>query len=112
MGTWLASNGQSFYGTRGGPWKPTQSIASTRKGNAVFLHLLRSEDRRVELPDLPAKIMSATLPDGGKVEVRQQGGKLLVTLAARWLDPNDTIVKLELDRSAMDIPVLEMTNSE
>ena len=29
MGAWLARNGESIYGTRGGPWKPTQAIVST-----------------------------------------------------------------------------------
>ncbi len=41
MGAWLARNGESIYGTRGGPWKPTQAIVSTRKGNTVFVHVLR-----------------------------------------------------------------------
>lgn len=106
MGAWLAKHGESIYGTRGGPWKPTQSIASTREGNTIFLHLLRSEDGRVELPDLPVRIQSASLPGGGKVEVSQQSGRLTVTLPKASLDPIDTIVRLELDRTALDIPVL------
>ncbi len=31
MGAWLKKNGESIYGTRGGPWKPTKAVASTRK---------------------------------------------------------------------------------
>lgn len=106
IGVWLAKNGESIYGTRGGPWKPTASIASTRKGNAIYLHVLKSENGRVELPALVAKIKSATLLNGGSVKSSQQDGKFLVEIPAPSLAPMDTIVKLELDRPAMEIPAL------
>jgi alpha-L-fucosidase len=106
IGAWLAKNGGSIYGTRGGPWKPTPSIASTRKGSTVFLHILRSPDGRVELPALPAGIKSAALLDGGKVEFSQENGLLIVTVPKASLDEMDTIVRLELEGSAMDLPAL------
>ena len=106
MGAWLERNGESIYGTRGGPWKPTQSHASTRKGNTIFLHLLRSADGRVELPDLPVRVQSASLTSGGKAEVIQGGGKLTIIVPQSALDPVATVVKLELESSAMNIPVL------
>ena len=105
MGAWLAKNGESIYGTRGGPWRPSPVLASTRKGNTVYLHVLRSSDGHVELPALPAKIQSATLLGGGKVTATQQDGKLVVTIPKASMQPIDTIVKLELDRPAMDLPV-------
>ncbi len=40
VGAWLDKNGESIYGTRGGPWKPTKAIASTRKANLIYLHIL------------------------------------------------------------------------
>ena len=40
MGEWLKKYGETIYGTRGGPWKPGKSLASTRKGNTIYLHLL------------------------------------------------------------------------
>ncbi len=30
-----------LYGTRGGPWKPSTHMVSTRKGDKIYLHLLR-----------------------------------------------------------------------
>jgi alpha-L-fucosidase len=107
IGAWLAKNGRSIYGTRGGPWKPTRSIASTRKGNTVFIHVMRSEDGRVELPAIPAKIKSASLLGGAKVQFSQKDGNLLVMIPPSSLDPIDTIVRLQLKGSALDIPVLE-----
>lgn len=106
IGVWLAKHGDSIYGTRGGPWKPTKAVTSTRKGNTVFLHVLKTDDGRVELPALPAEIKSAALLDGGKVEFSQDGGKFSLVIPQGALEPVDTIVKLELDRPALELPVL------
>jgi alpha-L-fucosidase len=106
MGAWLAKNGDSIYGTRGGPWKPTKALVSTRKGNRVFLHVFRSDDGRVELPNLPRQVKSATRFGGGTVKLTQAAGKLTLTLDPAALDPLDTIIRLELDGSAMDVPVM------
>jgi alpha-L-fucosidase len=106
VGDWLAKNGESIYGTRGGPWKPSPAIVSTRKGNTVFLHVLKSETGQIELPALPAEIKSAALLNGGKVEFSQKDGKLIVTIPVQALDPLGTIVKIEVDRPAMELPAL------
>jgi alpha-L-fucosidase len=106
VGNWLAKNGESIYGTRGGPWKPTKAIASTRNGNAIYLHVMNSENGRVELPSMPAQIKSATLLSGKTVSASQQDGKLVVEIPAASLDAVDTIVKLVVDRPAMKIPAL------
>jgi alpha-L-fucosidase len=111
MGAWLKQNGQSIYGTRGGPWKPTKTLASTRKGNSIFLHVFRSEDGRVELPDLPCKVKSAALLAGGSVKVTQKNGKLELILNQAALDPIDTIIRLKLDGSAMSIPAMSITRA-
>jgi alpha-L-fucosidase len=108
MGAWLAKNGEAIYGTRGGPWKPTNKIASTRKGSTIYLHLLRADDGRVELPDLPRKVKAASLLNGGEVKSSQAGGKLRLAFDRAALDPMDTIVRLELDGSALDVPVISL----
>jgi alpha-L-fucosidase len=106
MGAWLKKYGASIYGTRGGPWKPTESLASTRKGKTIYLHLLRPEDDTVALPDLTRKIKSAALLRGGKVNFTQRDGRLTLTLNKAARDPIDTVVRLNLDGSAMDLPAL------
>jgi alpha-L-fucosidase len=108
IGAWLARNGQSIYGTRGGPWKPNLSLVSTRKGNIVFLHILRSDDGRLELPALPAVIQSAALLAGGKVKFSQENGKLIVTVPKKALNKIDTIVRFKLDSDALKIPAIDM----
>lgn len=108
MGAWLKRYGQTIYGTRGGPWKPTRALASTRSGNSIFVHLLRPEGATITLPDIPAKIVRSELLSGGSATVRQQGGQLTITLspapAASDIDP---IVRLELEGSALDLKPVE-----
>ncbi|SPE51192.1 Alpha-L-fucosidase (fragment) [Verrucomicrobia bacterium] len=104
VGTWMRVNGESIYGTRGGPWKPTDAIASTRKDRAIYLHVMKSKDGRIELPAIPAKIKSASLLNGQKVAFDQEDGRLLLNIPRASLGAIDTIVKLELDRPAMEIP--------
>ncbi len=40
LGAWLTTNGESIYETEGGPFKPNEYAASTRKGNKIYLHIL------------------------------------------------------------------------
>ena len=110
MGAWLAKNGASIYGTRGGPWKPSSTITSTRSGSTVFLHLLREDDGAVELPDLARKVKSAALLGGGKVKFSQTGGKLSLGFNKADIDPIDTIIRLELDGSAMDLKAMDLAS--
>jgi len=106
MGQWLDKYGQSIYGTRGGPWKPTKDLASTRKGDVVYLHILRMTGDSVTLAGLARKIKSASLLTGGKVDVKQAAGRVVVTIPASDRQAIDTLVKLELDGSAMDLKPL------
>ena len=44
VGEWMKVHGESIYGTKGGPYKPTDRIASTRKGNNIYLHVMKWPD--------------------------------------------------------------------
>jgi alpha-L-fucosidase len=109
VGAWLKKNGESIYGTRGGPWKPTKSIATTRKGNFIYVHVLRNEGNPVELPNMDRDITSATLLNGGQnVKFTKHDGALILEVLSGQRDTGDTVVKLELKDSAMDLPVSEL----
>lgn len=110
MGAWLKKNGESIYGTRGGPWKPTPVMGSTRKGSVIYLHLLREDDGVVELPALPHQVKKARLLGGGKVSVDRNGSSLKLSFDKTKIDPIDTIIHLELDGSAMDIPAINLAS--
>jgi len=109
MGAWLAKNGESIYGTRGGPWKSTKTLASTRKGSTIYLHVLTAPKSALTLPPLPRKIKAASVLSGGKVAFNQTDQAVEITLPVQRIDPIDTLIKLELDGSAMDIPAVSVT---
>lgn len=109
VGVWMKANGASIYGTRGGPWKPTAALASTRKGKTIYVHVLKWPDGPVKLPDIPAKIVSVKLLDGGPAEVRQSENRIEISVAPARRDASDTVVALQLDTEAMKIPALEFT---
>ena len=115
MGEWLGEYGKTIYGTRGGPWKPTESLASMRKGNTIYLHLLGWNGKTITLPNIPRTINRSSVLTGGKVRVDPavthppaHGAQLLLPQeASRAKEPQiDCIVKLELDGSAMDLDPL------
>ncbi|MFO1498338.1 MAG: alpha-L-fucosidase [Verrucomicrobiota bacterium] len=97
MGEWLSRNGESIYGTRGGPWRPIAGASSTRKGNVVFVHFSRKSGGNVALPDLGCSIQSAGLLGGGSVRCTRQDGKVLLSIDPSNLEPTVTTVKLVLE---------------
>lgn len=103
IGDWLAKYGESIYATRGGPYKPTLSLASTRKGNTVYLHLTQWPEDTVTLPPLPAKITKSSVLTGGTAVVKQTSDALEISVPASDRQEIDTIVALELDRPALEI---------
>ncbi len=105
VGAWMKVNGESIYGTRGGPWKPTPALTSTRKGSVVYVHVLKADGDRIELPALPRKIKSASVLGGGKIEAETAEGKFILHLPVKR-NPLAMVIKLNLDGSAKDIPAL------
>ncbi len=107
MGAWLASYGETIYGTRGGPYEPTRRYAATRRGNVIYLHLLKWKGDTFELPPLGAEIAESSLLTGGRVDVQNRSDKLVVKVAPPDQSPIDTIVKLVLKGDAMAIPPIK-----
>jgi alpha-L-fucosidase len=104
MGAWLGKYGESIYRTRGGPWKPTKAVASTRRGESIFLHVMKWEGDSVSLPALPATVRRAHVLTGGKAQFHQERDKLVISVSPKQQDSIDTVIRLELDRSAMTLP--------
>ncbi len=107
VGAWMEVNGESIYGTRGGPWKPTPQIASTRKGSVVYVQILKAAGDMVELPALPLHIQSASLLGGGEIKAEVTGGKFILHLPDQR-GPLATVIKLELAGSVMDLPAITL----
>ena len=103
MGAWLAKYGESIYGTRGGPYKPTKSAVSTRTGNTVYVHITAWPEATLKLPPLGAKIVKSRALTGGEATVNQTEAGVEISVPASSRQEIDTIVALELDRPALGI---------
>lgn len=108
MGEWLKHYGESVYGTRGGPWMPTPDYVSTRKGDTVYLHIFKWSSDTLALPALPKEITRAMLLTGGNVTINRTSDEITLYVPIANRQPIDTVIKLTLKSSAMDIPVIHM----
>lgn len=95
VGRWMATHGESVYGTRGGPVPPRAWGVTTRRDRQVFVHILNWPDRVLSLPSWGARIVSAHLLGGDeRVGVTQSEAGITLTLPA-VPSPPDLVVVLE-----------------
>ncbi len=95
IGGWLAKNGESVYGTRGGPITPRPWGATTQKGKTVYAHVLDWPDPLLVIPSFGKTVRSAKLLVGGAaVPMKPVDGGWLLTLPGSR-DALDTVVALE-----------------
>jgi len=106
VGQWLEKNGEAIYGTRGGPYRPEDNVASTRKGNTVYLHVSQWKDNTLTVPELPVQVQSATLLGGGDVAMTRRNGALTFMVAPKDRNPAMTVIKLTLAGPAEGIAPL------
>jgi alpha-L-fucosidase len=104
IGQWMKKYGESIYGTRGGPFISKAAWGgSTRKGNIIYIHVLKWAGEPLRLPPIDKNIVSNAILTGGTVIVGQTGEGILIDVPSDHQRKLDTIIKLELDGSAMDI---------
>ena len=110
MGQWLEKFGYTIYGTRGGPFKPTDWGVSTRKGNKIYLHILKwvGNSPKINIPDFGMEIKKCVLAGGGKAKFSKLNGDYIIEFDGRLLQPINTIVEIEVAGNAMDIKPLEI----
>jgi alpha-L-fucosidase len=97
MGEWMKTNGETIYGTKGGPLSAREWGVTTQKGNKIYVHILNWQDEILTLPSLGKKVVSAKL-FADKTPVKFQDGAFglnLQVLRSKWSDV-DTIVELEV----------------
>lgn len=100
IGQWMKQNGESIYGTRGGPYHNGAWGGATYKGNTVYLHVFRWNGDTLKLPALQAKVVKAAALNGAAVKMKQTKKALEFTLATASQDPSDTVIKIELKAPA------------
>ncbi len=110
MGQWLEQYGYTIYGTRGGPFKPTDWGVSTRKDDKIYLHILKwqGDSPQIRIPDTGMKVISSRLVDGGEVTQKKLDQGYLLQFPGENLQALNTIVELTVDGNVMDITPMEV----
>ncbi|BCU76380.1 alpha-L-fucosidase [Luteolibacter sp. LG18] len=106
MGAWMQANGESIYGTRGGPYMAARHIVSTRKANTIYLHVLDWPEDTLILPALPAKVLSSRVLTGGHVSLDQTAEGLKIRIDKGDRKEIDTIIAVEIDKPAMEMAAI------
>lgn len=97
MGEWLRANGETIYGTRGGPLSARDWGVTTQKGNKVYVHILKWYDESIVIPSWGKKIKNAKLfSDKSNVKFAENEFGITLSIPKGKLDEIDTIVELEL----------------
>ena len=95
VGEWLACNGVSIYGTRGGLIPATSTAVSTRRGDTHYAHVLDWVSDAVTLKGVPETVTQArVVATGDTAELTRDGDKLVLLIPPHARDPFDTVVEL------------------
>jgi alpha-L-fucosidase len=99
VGKWLKKNGETIYGTRGGPLKPYEWGVTTQKGNKVYVHILNWSDQEFFLPKLGKKIAAIKLySTKEKIDFIESKYGTVLKLPKQRQDQIDLILEVELSK--------------
>jgi alpha-L-fucosidase len=97
IGKWMEKNGETIYGTRGGPVPPKSWGVSTYKNNKVYIHLLNPEDNNLLIPDFGKKVKGVSLHStSAKLKFRQDAFGITISVPKEVQDETDTIIIIEI----------------
>ena len=96
MGKWLRKNGESIYGTRGGPIPPQSWGVATRKNDVIYLHVLSDTDKVIAVPNLKKDIINAALLNGTSVAYEKTKFGTIIKLPENQRDPYDTVIAIKI----------------
>ncbi|MFT4566337.1 MAG: alpha-L-fucosidase [Cyclobacteriaceae bacterium] len=99
MGKWLKKNGESIYGTRGGPVPNGEWGGMTFKDNKIFVHILKwpEDGSPLMLPAIDKKIISSKGLNVKNPTVKQTAEGVQIELSLKKRDEIDSIILLELE---------------
>ena len=93
IGKWMEKNGETIYGTRGGPVPPKSWGVSTYKNNKVYIHLLNPEDNNLLIPDFGKKVKGVSLySTSAKLKFKQDAFGITISVPKEVQDETDTII--------------------
>ncbi|MCG8311261.1 MAG: alpha-L-fucosidase [Cytophagales bacterium] len=112
MGRWLQEYGNTIYGTRGGPFKPTDWGVSTYKGNKIYLHVLKwfGNDPKISIPDIGTEIKGCSLLGNGEVSFEKQKGGYQIQFSKAHMEPINTVIELTVRGNASEIDPIDISS--
>lgn len=112
MGHWLKKYGYTIYETRGGPFRPADWGVSTRKGNKIYLHILKWSGNAplIKIPDIGMEIKGIKIASGGNARYRKTVDSYTIEFDGKLLQPVNTIIEIEYPGSVMNIKPADMTS--
>lgn len=108
MGDWLKKYGSSIYKTNGGPYMPNDIYSSTRLGNKIYIHVYNAANE-LTLPPFPdnTKVEKCYLLNGSVLGFDQNpSSSINIKLPAILPDENCSVIVLEINHLAIEIPVI------
>ncbi len=107
MGNWLKINGEAIYNTWGGPYQPNDNYATTRKGNKIYLHVIKTDTASITLKNIPdRKIVKAYTIEGENISIENGNGTFTAMLLLKLAGKMEYIIVLELDGDSEAIQVI------
>jgi len=99
VGAWLKKNGESIYGTRGGPFQNGPWGGVTQKGSKIYVHVLNwpQDGSLLVLPALKRKIVDSMGLNVKKPTVKQTSSGVEIDLPAEYRDEIDSIIVLKTE---------------
>ena len=96
---WLKKNGESIYGTRGGPIPNGNWGGMTFKDNKIYVHILNwpEDGSPLQLPLIGEKIVSSKGLNVKKPIIKQTEAGVEIDLPAKNRDEIDSIIVLETE---------------
>ena len=108
IGNWLGKYGESVYGTKGGPYKPTEKMASTRKGNKIYIYLFNWGKDNVKIP-VPGdnEIKGCSILKGPNLRFEKARNNLKIEIPADHLQNSVLTICLDMEKDASEISPIE-----
>jgi len=111
-GEWVKKNEAAIFGTRGGPWTPTEWGGSVYRGETVYLHVKSTPaGGKLELNSLEQKVVDARIHLGSTIPFAEDGGRLEITIPPDVQDPLCLVIELTLDSPIDGIHPADVRNS-
>ena len=97
VGDWLKINGESIYGTRGGPFPPEPWGSYSQSEDAIYVHVMDWTKGPIDVPISKHRIKGVELIGGGTATASAMGGITTLDVPEADRKSPDTIIKISLN---------------